>query len=102
MKEFLGWLLKGYAALAGYAVAVLLVIVAFLWGSGALTVERLGAGFEALRGRTPVPVGVTEKKAPDDLSEREQILDMKSQVLQKLDDRTSARLSLIKAEQEAL
>jgi len=102
MKEFLGWLLKVYAALAGYAVAVLLLIVAVLWGSGALTGERLGTAFEALRGRTPAPVAVTEKKSPDDLSEREQILEMKSQALQKLEDRSGARLSLIKAEQESL
>ena len=52
MKEFLGQLLRGYAALAGYAVAVFLLIVLVLMGSGALTSERVSAGFEALRGRS--------------------------------------------------
>jgi hypothetical protein len=102
MKEFLVWLLKGYAALAGYAVAVLLLIVAVLAGSGALTGERLSAAFEALRGQIPAPAAVMEKKPTDDLSEREQILEKKSQELQKLEERAGARLSLIKAEQELL
>lgn len=102
MKEFLGWLLKIYAALAGYAVAVLLLIAAVLAGSGALTGERVSAGFEALRGRSPASVVVTEKKPIEDLSEREQILEKKTLELQKLEERTGARLSLIKAEQETL
>src|SRR5579862_2252099 len=102
MKEFLGWLLKAYLALAGYAVAVLLLIVAILWTSGSVTVERCGAAFEALRGRAPAAVVAAEKKPTPDLSEREQILEMKTQELQKLQERASARLSLIKAEQEAL
>jgi hypothetical protein len=102
MKEFLGWLLKGYLALSGYAVAVLLLVAAVLTGSGALTAERLGAAFEALRGRAPAPVVVTERRPTDDLSEREQILEKKTQEVQKLEDRAGARLSLIKAEQEAL
>jgi len=102
MKEFLGWLLRGYAALAGYAVAVVLLIVLVLLGSGALTSERLSAAFEALRGRSPAPVGVPEKKPTEDVSEREQILEKKTLELQKLEERAGARLSLLKAEQEAL
>jgi len=102
MKEFLGWLLRGYAALAGYAVAVVLLIVLVLLGSGALTSERLSAAFEALRGRSPAPVGVPEKKPAEDLSEREQILEKKTLELQKLEERAGARLSLLKAEQETL
>jgi hypothetical protein len=102
MKEFLGWLLKGYAALAGYALAVFLLIVAVLMGSGALTGERVGAAFEALRGRSPAPTAVPEKKPAEDLSERELILQKKTLELQKLEERAGARLSLIKAEQETL
>ena len=102
MKEFLGWLLKGYAALAGYAVAVFLLIVLVLMGSGALTSDRVSAAFEALRGRSPAPAIVTEKKPTEDLSEREQILEKKTLELQKLEERAGARLSLIKAEQETL
>lgn len=102
MKEFLGWLLRGYAALAGYAVAVFLLIVLVLMGSGALTSERVSAAFESLRGRSPAPMVVTEKKPTEDLSEREQILEKKTLELQKLEERAGARLSLIKAEQETL
>jgi len=102
MKEFLGWLLRGYAALAGYAVAVFLLIVLVLMGSGALTSERLSASFEALRGRSPAPAVVADRKPTEDLSEREQILEKKTLELQKLEERAGARLSLLKAEQEAL
>jgi hypothetical protein len=102
MKEFLGWLLKAYAALAGYAVAVLVVIIAVLLGSGAITADRVRAAFESLRGRPPAPVAAVERKPAEDLPEREQILEKKTQELQKLEERVAARLSLIKAEQEAL
>lgn len=102
MKELLSWLLKGYAAVAGYAVAVFLVVVAVLTGTGALTGARVDAAFEALRGRTPAPIVVTERKPVEDLPEREQILEKRAQELRKLEERAGTRLSLIKAEQEAL
>jgi hypothetical protein len=102
MKEFLGWLLKGYAAIAGYAVAVFALIVLVLTGSGALTAERIHAAFQALRGRTPAPVVVAERKPAEDLAEREQILERRTKELQSLEERAGLRLSLIKAEQEAL
>ena len=102
MKEFLGWLLKAYAAAAGYAVAVLVLIAAVLMGSGAINADRVRAAFEALRGRSPAPVAAVERKPAGDLPEREQILEKKTQELQKLEERVGARLSLLKAEQEAL
>lgn len=102
MKELLGWLLKAYAAAAGYAVAVLVLVVAVLLGSGAINTERVRAAFEALRGRAPAPVAVAERKPAENLPEREQILERRSQELQKLEERVAARLSLVKAEQEAL
>jgi len=103
MKEFLGLLVKVYAALAGYAVAVLALILAVLAGSGALTGERVHAAFEALRGRAPAaPAVAAAKKPAEDLSEREQILERRAQELQKLEERAALRVSLVKAEQEAL
>jgi len=102
MKEFLGWLLKAYAAAAGYAVAVLVLIAAVLMGSGAINADRVRASFEALRGRSPAPVAAVERKPSGDLPEREQILEKKTLELQKLEERVGARLSLLKAEQEAL
>jgi hypothetical protein len=102
MKELLVWLLKGYAAVAGYAVAVFLLVTAVLFGTGAVTGARVDAAFEALRGRGPAPVAVAERKPVEDLPERELILEKRTQELQKLEERAGARLSLIKAEQEAL
>lgn len=102
MRQFLGWLLKIYAAIAGYAGAVLALILLVLLGSGTLTGERIRASFQALRGRAPAPAAVAERKPAEDLSEREQILERRTQELQVLEDRAGLRLSLIKAEQEAL
>src|SRR5579862_1430178 len=102
MKEFLVWLLKAYAAISGYAVAVLGLVLLVLSGSGALTGDRIRAAFDALRGKTPAAAVVVEKKPAEDLSEREQILEKRSRELQTVEERAGLRLSLIKAEQEAL
>lgn len=102
MKEILRGLLKAYAAMAGYAVAVFLLIASVLFLSGAITGERLEAAFGALRGQRPGPVVVAAKKSPDGLAEREQILEKRTQELQKMEERTRVRLSLVKAEQETL
>ncbi|HZE96532.1 MAG TPA: hypothetical protein VE981_05875 [Planctomycetota bacterium] len=102
MKELLVWILKVWSALAGYAAAVLLLIVAILAGNGALTGPRVAAAFDALRGRAPAAAPVVVKKPAEDLSEREQILEKRSQELARLDERAAARLSLLKAAQEIL
>jgi hypothetical protein len=102
MKELLRGLLKAYAAAAGYAVAVFFLIAAVLFLTGAITGERLDAAFQALRGRRPESLVVAEKKPSDGLAEREVILEKRTQELQKLEERTLGRLSLIRAEQESL
>ncbi len=102
MKTLLIGFLRAYAAVAGYAVAVFFLIVAVLLLTGAITGERLEVAFGALRGHRPEPVVVAEKKPSDGLAEREQILEKKTQELQKLEERTLSRLSLIKAEEESL
>src|SRR3954464_4106599 len=102
MKELLRGLLKAYAAAAGYAVAVLFLVAAVLFLTGAITGERLDAAFQALRGRRPESPVVAEKKPSDGLAEREEILEKRTRELQKLEERTLARLSLIRAEQESL
>jgi hypothetical protein len=102
MKELLIRLLRGYAALAGYAVAVLMLITAILLSTGAINADRVNAAFDALRGRRPEGAVVGSHKASEDLPEREQILEQRSRELQKLEERISSRLSLMKAEQEAL
>lgn len=101
MKNFLTNLLRAYAALAVVALTVLAVAIGALAWTGTLTADRARSAYRALRG-IPSPEAPAEKKPADGSEERELILNRKAQDLQKLEDRTVARLSLIKAEQEAL
>lgn len=104
MKNFLAWLLKAYAAGAAYAVALLLLIVLVLVAQGALTADRIRGAVRALRAAPPPtePAVPTAGKTSGGLAEREQILEKRTQELRILDERTTTRLSLIRAEQEAL
>jgi len=102
MRGFLGWLLKSYAVAAAYALALLAVVIAALFWNGALDRERVREAFHVLRGRPAEIVRTPDAKPSDGLSEREQILEKRSQELQKLDDRTTTRLALIRAEQDVL
>ena len=102
MRNFLSGLLKAYAALAAGALGLGMLVVAALFWSGALTGERVQAAFQALRSGPAATEVATEKKPADGAAERELILERRALELQKLEDRTVARLSLIKAEQEAL
>jgi hypothetical protein len=102
MKDLLRGILKAYAAAAAYVVAVFFLITAVLFLTGAITGERLDAAFQALRGRRPETFVVAEKKPADGLAEREEILEKRTQEVQKLEERTVARLSLIRAEQDTL
>lgn len=103
MKNFFAGLMKAYALLSAYAVALLLVLTVALFGSGALTGERVDAALRALRGRpAAAPAPVEAKKPSEGVAEREQILEKRTQELRKLDERTAARLALIRGESEAL
>ncbi len=102
MREILIKLLKAYAAVAGYAVAVVVLIVLILLSTGSINGERVSAAFDALRGKKPDVVAAGVRPAAQDLPEREQILEQRSRELQKLEERIASRLSLMKAEQEAL
>jgi hypothetical protein len=103
MKNFLLGLLKVYALLAAWVVALIAIAVGVLTWRGSLNLARVDAAWQALRGRPaavePVPV---EKKPSDSVAEREQILEQRSQELRKLDERAAVRLALIRAEQETL
>src|SRR5690348_14112159 len=98
MKEMLIRLLRAYAALAGYAVAVLALIAAILLSTGAINGDRIGAAVDALRGRKPDAAVVAQHLTPEDLPEHEQILEQRTRELQKLEERIASRLSLMKAE----
>jgi len=102
MRNLLAGLFKAYAILAAWAVALLILVVAVLTWKGSLTAPRVEAAWQALRGRQAPVEHVVEKKPADSVSEREQILDKRSQELQKLDERTAMRLALIRAEQDTL
>ena len=103
MKNFVVWLLKAYAAVAAYAVALLAAVVLVLVFNGALTGDRVRAASQALRGRpAPVEPAVAPPKPSDSLGEREQILEKRSGELQVLEERIATRLALIRAEQETL
>jgi len=102
MRNLLAGLFKAYAILAAWAVALLILVVAVLTWKGSLTAARVEAAWQALRGRQAPVEHVVEKKPADSVSEREQILDKRSQELQKLDERTATRLALIRAEQDTL
>ena len=102
MKNFLHGLVKAYAILASWAVAVMLIVLGVLFWGGALSGPRLKLGYEAMRGKAPAVVQAPPAKPADSLAERERILEQRSQELRKLDERAGVRLALIRAEQETL
>ena len=105
MKNFIFGLLKIYAVLAAYAVAILAAVVLVLLWNGALTRDRIGAAVQTLRGTpssAPASGGAPEGKPATTLDEREQILEKRTQELQVLEERVATRLALIRAEQETL
>lgn len=103
MKDFVAWLLKAYAVAAGYALALVALIVLVLFVQGALTGERVRAAFQTLRTLKPPPEPASAPAKPSaGIAEREQILEKRTEELRALDERTSTRLSLIRAEQETL
>ncbi len=102
MKNFILWLLKAYAVLAAYAVAILVAVVLVLIWNGALTRDRIEAAVQTLRGKAPVEPPTPAPKPTDAVSEREQILEKRTRELQVLEERVATRLALIRAEQETL
>jgi hypothetical protein len=105
MKNFILGLLKAYAVLSAYAVALLAAVVLVLIGNGALTRERFQAALQTLRGKPsspPSPGAAPEGKPAPPLDEREQILEKRTRDLQVLEERVATRLALIRAEQEML
>jgi hypothetical protein len=102
MKEFFKGLLKAYAILAAYAVALAAIIVAALFWKGAVTGERVQAAFQALRASAPARDPEAAKRPAGGIAEREQIVENRTLELQKLEDRTVSRLSQLRAEQQAL
>jgi hypothetical protein len=102
MNTILGRLVKAYVALAAFGMTLLLMVVAALFLSGALTRERVRESLLVLRGRAPAPAPSVEPPPQNGLAERERILEKRTQELQKLEERTASHLAMIRAEQETL
>jgi hypothetical protein len=102
MKNLLSGLLKAYALLAAFAVALAALVVGQLFWKGAITGERVHQALQTLRSGPAAEVSEPEKKPTEGIGERERILEKRAQEAQKLEDRTVARLTLIRAEQETL
>src|SRR5579863_4005649 len=102
MRKFLVWILRAYVGMAAYAVALAAVLGFALWGSGVLAPDRLRAALEAIRTGGPRPPNAPRPPSAEGLAERERILELRGRELQRLEDRVVGRLSLLKAEEEAL
>jgi len=102
MKTLLAGLLKVYVVLAAWIVALVAIVVGILLWRGTVTGARLDAAWQALRGRPAAVAPVAERKPAESVSERERILEQRSQELLKIDDRAATRLALIRAEQDTL
>ena len=104
MNAFLRWLFRAYVALAAYVVTLLLLVAAALFLGGHLHRAGLRSAWQAYRGKSPAvePSARAERSPADGLAERERILEKRTQELQKLEDRATARLAMIRAEQETL
>jgi DNA repair exonuclease SbcCD ATPase subunit len=105
MKYWIGGLLKAYAVIAAYALALIAVVVAILFASGALTGERVRDAARALRGPGGRP-SVPPSARPDDLEkirgDRQKTLDLREMDLQKLETRLAGEWAQVRTEREEL
>src|SRR6185295_9953089 len=102
MRNFFAWLLKAYAVVAAFALALFVLIVVVLFWNGLLSRSRVDAAWQGLRGRSKAADRIVETRPADGIAEREQILEKRAQELQKVEELTTTRLALIRAEQETL
>lgn len=102
MKGWIGWLVKAYAVVAAYLLALAALVGIALFWRGAVTSERVQEAFQVLRGRPVVSERVPERMPPGAAAERERILDQRTAQLDKLEARVNDRLALLRAEEETL
>jgi hypothetical protein len=106
MLNLIGMLVKAYAAVSAYVVALVAITVAVLLGTGTLKKERIQEAVAVLR-RKPEEPGRAVPSAPGKpveppTRERELLLDRKAEELRRLEDRVGAQISQMRAEQAAL
>jgi hypothetical protein len=109
MKKVFSALARAYAAVTAYTVALLALIAAILFATGALTTERVKDAFEALR--TP-KVKTAERKpllSDEERLElekgqraRQETLDARARDLDKLETRLAGELAVTRQEREEL
>jgi len=96
--RFLGTLLRVYAAVAAFGVALVAALVGVLFATGALSGERLRQAVSALRSSPSAPVDTPAPKAvpaPDGT-------DARAQELRRLETRLAARVGQMESERRAL
>lgn len=101
MSRFFGMLVRAYAALSGYVVALLLILVVVLLGTRTVTPARLKEMLAALRSKPEAAVKAPMPGEPL-TPERERQLERKAEELRRLEDRVGSQIAQMRGEQEAL
>jgi hypothetical protein len=102
MRAIFAWLLRAYVVLSAYAVALFLIVVLALAVGGIGFRPRLKQAWDAFRGKVLAADKKAEPAPAEGIAERERILEKRTQELQKLEERTTSKLAMIRAEQETL
>jgi hypothetical protein len=109
MKNLLAAMVKAYAAVTAYTVALFAVMAAVLFWSGALTGERVREAMAVLRTPTEKPVDRSpflsdgERRELDRTQRsRQETLDSRERELQRLDSRVVGLLAQVRKDQDDL
>ncbi len=106
MVNFFGMLVRAYAALSGYVVALLLILVVVLLGTHTLSPERVKEALAVLRRKPEAAAKAAAPGAPKPAEapspERERQLERKAEELRRLEDRVGSQIAQMRGEQEAL
>jgi len=101
MKNLVMTIVRAYAAVAAYTVALLAVIAVVLFATGALTAERVKEAARVLR--APKEKAGARMPVPSNEERRDlRTLELREQALGKLETRLAAELALARQEQEDL
>jgi flagellar motility protein MotE (MotC chaperone) len=109
MKNLVAALVRAYAAVAAYTLALLAVIAVVLFSSGALTAERVGEAVTVLRTpkektveRTPAHSDEERRELEGTQRSRQETLDLREHELQRLDTRVAGLLGTVRRDQDDL
>jgi hypothetical protein len=102
MRQVIGAILRAYAALSAYVLALLILLGAVLLGTRTLTVDRLREALAVLRRKPDAAVPEKPRPAGFPSAEAQAALELKTEELRRLEDRVGARIGRLKAEQDEL